>query len=417
MILKTGGEYKPDFPKAPHFNSIRLAWQENGKSIRAIYSKRGYKELFVKKINLLSQEVTQLYHEKSATNIAFKQVSTTLLDSLGIIILSSEQSGWNQLYLLDWNTGDFQPLTTGEFVVKNILHVNRESQDVFFTASGMENSRNPYHNYLYKINLNKRQIQPLTPEEGHHNIRFSPNGKYFMDDNSSAHKPTNSLLRSTEDGSILLEVSTADLTDLYNLGWKPPEIFVTKSYDDSTNIYAALWKPSNFDSKKKYPIIDFSYTGPHTFVFQNTINRAISSTCQSLAELGFIVIRIDSEGGSGRSKAFQNYSYKNLGGNLKGHVLAINHLARKYSWIDSRRVGIFGHSAGGYDAAHGLLAYPDFYKAGVASSADHDHRMEKAWWPEMYMGWPVDSAYHVQSNVTMAQNLKGKLIDHSCRYR
>jgi dipeptidyl-peptidase-4 len=131
---------------------------------------------------------------------------------------------------------------------------------------------------------------------------------------------------------------------------------------------------------------------------------------QSYAELGFIALVVDGLGSSGRSKSFHNYSYKNLGGNLEDHVLAIRELGKRYQWIDTSRVGIFGHSAGGYDAAHALLAYPDFYKVGVASSADHDHRMEKAWWPEMYMGWPVDSAYHLQSNITMAGNLKGKLL-------
>jgi dipeptidyl aminopeptidase/acylaminoacyl peptidase len=145
-------------------------------------------------------------------------------------------------------------------------------------------------------------------------------------------------------------------------------------------------------------------------MFPKDFRRVVSLENQAIAELGFIVIMVDGLGSSGRSKAFHDYSYKNMGRNLADHVLAIKQLAKKYDWIDADRVGIFGHSAGGYDAGHAVLQYPDFYKVAVASSADHDHRMEKAWWPEMYMGWPVDTAYHNQSNITMAPNLKGKLL-------
>ncbi|MBV1888484.1 MAG: S9 family peptidase, partial [Urechidicola sp.] len=163
-----------------------------------------------------------------------------------------------------------------------------------------------------------------------------------------------------------------------------------------------------FDASKKYPIIDATYTGPHTQRFPKSFNWSFYN--QSLAELGFIVVQMDGLGTSGRSKEFLNHSYKNMGNNLEDHVLAIKHLAEEYSYIDIDKVGIFGHSAGGFDTGHALLAFPDFYKVGVASSADHDFRMEKAWWPEMYMGWPVDESYEAVSNITMAPNLKGKLL-------
>jgi dipeptidyl-peptidase-4 len=217
---------------------------------------------------------------------------------------------------------------------------------------------------------------------------------------------TTTVLRKAATGEIVAEIGSADVSGID--GWKPPEIFSALAHDGKTAIYGALWKPGNFDPSKKYPIIDNSYTGPHTQVFPRDFRQAFSN--QSLAELGFIVMRVDGLGSSGRSKEFHNYSYKNLGGNLEDHVGAIQQLGKRFEWIDTTRVGIFGHSAGGYDAGHAVLAYPEFYKVAVASSADHDHRMEKAWWPEMYMGWPVDSAYHLQSNITMAGNLKGKLL-------
>ena len=191
-------------------------------------------------------------------------------------------------------------------------------------------------------------------------------------------------------------------------GWQPPEVFTVTARDGKTTLYGALWKPTNFDPSNSYPIIENSYTGPHTQVFPRDFRRAFNN--QSLAELGFVVMQVDGLGSSGRSKAFHNYSYKNLGGNLADHIGAISQLGKRFTWLDTTRVGIYGHSAGGYDAGHAVLAYPDVYKVAVASSADHDHRMEKAWWPEMYMGWPVDSAYHLQSNITMAANLKGKLL-------
>ncbi len=183
--------------------------------------------------------------------------------------------------------------------------------------------------------------------------------------------------------------------------WKSP---------DGRIFQGVLYKPENFDPAKKYPVIDASYTGPHTYMYPRNFGTALTRNNQPLAELGFIVVAIDGLGTAWRSKAFHNVSYKNMGKNLTDHVLAIKELAKKYSWVDADRVGIFGHSAGGYDAGHALHEFPDFYKVGVASSADHDFRMEQDWWPEMYMGWPVDSTYNTVSNITMAGNLKGKLL-------
>ena len=207
-----------------------------------------------------------------------------------------------------------------------------------------------------------------------------------------------------------MEISKADITDLVAMKWSPPQSFTAVGKDEKSTIYGLLWKPTNFDPSKKYPIIDHSYTGPHGQIVPRTFSRAIGINNQALAELGFIVMMVDGLGTAGRSKEFHNYSYKKMGYNLEDHVRAILQLSKTYNWIDTTRVGIFGHSAGGYDAGHAMLQYPDFYKVAVASSADHDFRMEKAWWPEMYMGWPVDSTYQQQSNITMAERLKGKLL-------
>lgn len=253
-------------------------------------------------------------------------------------------------------------------------------------------------------------MQPLTPETGNHQIDFSPDGRYFIDEYSSYEQPPVFTLRDAATGTIKSELTKTDVAGLQEMGWSPPEAFEAVARDHNTTIYGAIWKPTNFDPTKKYPIIDHSYTGPHTQVFPRRFEQVLYGNLQDLAELGFVVVRIDGMGTYGRSKAFHDVSYKNMGQNLLDHVLAIRQLGERFAWADTSRVGIFGHSAGGYDAGHAVLQYPDFYKVAVASSADHDFRMEKAWWPEMYMGWPVDSTYHQVSNITMAGNLKGKLL-------
>jgi len=215
-------------------------------------------------------------------------------------------------------------------------------------------------------------------------------------------------LRSAKNGKILTQLTKADVSKKTQKGWKAPEVFELTAKDGKTTIYGAIWKPTNFDPSKKYPIIDAVYTGPHTQRFPKSFDVAFSN--QSLAELGFIVLTVDGLGTSGRSKAFLNHSYKNMGNNLEDHVLAIKYLGKKFSYIDTEKVGIFGHSAGGFDTGRAMLAFPEVFKVGVASAADHDFRMEKAWWPEMYMGWPVDESYHEVSNITNAKNLKGKLL-------
>jgi dipeptidyl aminopeptidase/acylaminoacyl peptidase len=263
---------------------------------------------------------------------------------------------------------------------------------------------------VYRLSIDKKEIKQLTPENLHHDVNFEPGGKYFIDNYSSAQIPTTSVLREAKTGKALLEISKADISELIAMNWTAPETFTVIARDGKTEIYGAIWRPTTFDPNKKYPVIDHSYTGQHTQMFPRNFSRVLSVNNQALAELGFVVVMVDGLGSAGRSKAFHDVSYKNMGLSLTDHMLAIKQMADKYTWIDAERVGIFGHSAGGYDAGHALLQFPDFYKVGVASSADHDHRMEKAWWPEMYMGWPVDTAYHNQSNITMAGNLKGKLL-------
>ncbi|HEU4858685.1 MAG TPA: prolyl oligopeptidase family serine peptidase, partial [Chitinophagaceae bacterium] len=388
-------------------NQASFEWSKEPGIIYCENQVRGYQQTDLYRLDLNKKTNELLYSETSKTNI--DGYSSEIFEKPGKIILLSEKDGWRQLYTLELKTRSLTSLTRGAYYINNFL-LDEKTKTIFFTASGKENGRNPYYQHLYKTGMDGKGFALLTPENANHDITVSPDGKYFIDNISAPDQPTRTLLRETATGKILRELAKADIEGLLALGYKYPETFTATARDDSTIIYGAIWKPTNFDPQKKYPVIDQSYTGPHTYMFPRTFAAAINRGNQSLAELGFIVVAIDGMGTANRSKAFHNMSYKNMGKNLVDHIIAIKELAKKYSWIDINRVGIFGHSAGGFDAGHAVLEFPDFYKVAVASSADHDFRMEKDWWPEMYMGWPVDSTYHLVSNITMAGNLKGKLL-------
>lgn len=402
--VESGKEIKPNLPRSTHINSTDVTWSKNSDLVFLESTSRGFQNKSIHTLDLKTEKLEQLYTESSKTNI--DNFVYELAEDSGLLFFLSEKSGWRQLYSLDLKTKKENALTSGSYYINSIERIDEKEKTIYFLASAKEKGRNPYYQNLYSISFQGKNLKLLTPEDRHHQISFSPDGKYFVDNFSTVNIPTITVLRKSSDGKILSELGRADVSQLKN--WEAPEIFTATARDGKTLIYGALWKPTNFDSSKKYPVIEMSYTGPHTQVFPKSFVQALS--WQSYAELDFVVVVVDGLGSSGRSKKFHDYSYKNLGGGLEDHILAIQQLGQKYNWVDTSRVGIFGHSAGGYDAGRAVLAYPDFYKVAVASAADHDHRMEKAWWPEMYMGWPVDSAYHLQSNITNASNLKGKLL-------
>ncbi len=403
--ITTKKEVKTNLPEFTSLNRLSIRWSNKSGVLYANYLERGYKKGYVKLVDLNTNTERTLITETSVTNIdnfTFK----TFEDKERIIFLS-ERSGWRQLYNLDLNNFKISPLTTGEYYINDISFMDKSSGDVYFLASGKESGNNLYHQQLYKVTLDGK-LTLLTPENTHHNVSFSKDGKYFTDNYSTVNIPTKTVLRASKTGKILAQLTQADVSQVTSKGWNSPEVFHLIAKDEKTTIYGAIWKPTNFDASKSYPIIDATYTGPHTQRFPKSFDVAFSN--QALAELGFIVMQVDGLGTSGRSKVFHDHSYKNMENNLVDHVLAIKYLGSIYNWIDTERVGIFGHSAGGYDTGRAMVGFPDFYKVGVASSADHDFRMEKAWWPEMYQGWPIDDTYEKVSNITNAKNLKGKLL-------
>ncbi len=404
--VATGEETRKD--EFRNVNTARCVWAKEPGILLIQNGKRGYQQIDMYQYDVNTKMQTLLYSEKSTTNI--DNFSWRAMNDGEKMLLTSEKDGWKQLYLLDTKDKSVKPVTNGSYYVNGISFVDDKTKSILFTAQGKEDGRNPYYQHLYSINADGSATTLLTPENANHEISVSPDGKYFVDNISTLDQPTRTVLRETSAGKIVAELSKAIVDDLLKMNFKFPQAFTAIGRDDTTTIYGAIWKPSNFDHTKKYPVIDQSYTGPHTNMFPRSFSAALGRNNQAIAELGFIVVTIDGMGTAGRSKAFHNVSYKNMGKNLTDHVLAIRELGKRYTWIDTTKVGIFGHSAGGYDAGHAMLEFPNFYKVAVASSADHDFRMEKDWWPEMYMGWPVDSSYHYASNITMAKNLKGKLL-------
>lgn len=394
---------------APHFIGIQLRWSEDSQSLSGFHFPRGYKEFHLLEVGAETLAIRKIYTETSPTHINRENIFRKLRNDQ--FILGSEKSGWNQLYLMDWKTGkEIQPITTGEYVVNKLSYLDEVNGILYFEASGKEPGRNPYFNHLYRVKLDGTDLQLLTPEDAFHEISISPNGRFAVDNFSKVNQPTQSVLLDLSGGKQLAKISQTDISNLTRKGYQFPVPFTAIAKDQKTEIHAVYFLPTTFDPKKKYPIIDYTYTGPHTSTVPKTFKAGLMGHQQPMAELGFVVVTVDGLGGFGRSKAFADVSYRNLGDGTTDHVLAITQLASKNRFLDITRVGIFGHSAGGYDAARAMLLHPDFYKVGVASAGDHDFRMEKAWWPEMYMGYPVEDYYHEQSNITNASKLKGHLL-------
>ncbi len=427
--VETKSNVKADLePLKDLWSGFAPDWTENSKTFYFAQMARYYKAIDLYFIGSETGAVRNVIHEDANTMIEYQMVGCKLINNGEKVVWMSERDGWSHLYLYDGKTGELiNQVTKGEFVVRAINYIDEKNEIIYFTAGGVEKGRDPYFKHLYKINYDGTGMTLLTPEDAEHEIQFSPDYKYFIDNYSRVDLKPKAVLRRLSDGKIITELQESNIDKLLATGWKYPERFTVKARDGKTDIYGVLQYPSTFDPNKKYPVIDNSYSGPQAVNVPKSFRRGIWNDWTPLAEVGFLVMRIDGMGTAMRSKAFHNVSYKNLGDiGAPDHITGIRQLAEKYDYIDTSKVGIFGFSAGGYDAAHAILMYPDFYKVAVAAAGNHDHRMAKAWWPEQYMGEPGDH-YIEQSNLTIAKNLKGKLmlvhgdmdnnVNPACTYR
>ncbi len=386
-------------------------WSKDNSSLYLSYFDRGYGALNRYFISTETGKVITEIREESKTMIETQLAFSRVLDNSKRMIMSSESSGYNQLYLYNTETGkEINAITKGDFVVKQIAHIDEKAETIWFVACGKEEG-DPYYQYLYKVKFDGSGLKLLTPEYAEHETSISPDQKVFVDNYSRCDMPTKSVLRSMKTGKIISQLQECDASALLATGWDYPEPFVTKARDGKTDIYGLMFKPSDFDPNKKYQVIDGTYSGPQAVRTPKSFRRVFCNEDVPLAELGFIVITIDGMGSAMRSKAFHDVSWENLGDiGAPDHIAGIRQLAEKYPWIDlSNGAGIYGHSAGGYDAAHAILAHPDFYTVAVGSAGNHDQRMAKVWWPEQYQG-KLGKQYEEQSNVTLAKNLKGHLM-------
>ena len=389
----------PGFEWFPDSKTIFYeAWErgEKGIELRTVDSETGEQEVAVR--------------EKSDRYVDPGQTFFRFLHDSAEVLWSSERDGWNHLYLYDRKTGALKnQVTHGPWVVRQISGIDEKSRRVYFLANGREKDEDPYQTHLYSIGLDGNNLMMLTPANANHAVSLSPDRFCFVDNFSRPDLPGEAVLRNAKDGSQIRVLEQTDASELLKTNWKPPEAFHGKAKDGTTDLYGLIWRPSSFDPAKKYPIIEMVYTGPQAFFVPKTFGAAVRGL-QSTAELGFIVVMVDGRGTTGRSRAFHEYSYRNLGGAFEDHVAMIQQMAAQYPYMDATRVGIFGTSAGAYGAAHAMLVFPDFYKVGVAISGDHDARLDKAWWNELYQGFPVGPDYAEQSNVTMADRLQGHLL-------
>jgi dipeptidyl-peptidase-4 len=407
--LESGQKTILSYLKSPHFMPAQLRWDSKGDAVYGIYYHRGFKRFDIIEVDVFSWKMRVVHTEEQDTHIDYQHFFRKVGEDR--FLLGSEKSGWRHLYLYDWQSGrQLQQITSGEYPVTDVVHVDSDRGLVYLMASGKERGRNPYYPHLYKVNMDGSGLKLLTEENAYHEVSLSPDSRYFVTNFSTIEQPTQSEVRLLEDGARWMRVSEADASRVFSRGYISPREFTAMGKDDETQLFGIYHIPSDFDPAKKYPVVNYSYTGPHTAIAPKTFKGALLGLQQSFAELGFVVVTVDGLGTAGRSKKFQDASYRNLGDGTTDHVLAIRQLAAKHTFLDLDRVGIFGHSAGGYDAARAMLLHPDFFKVGVSSAGNHDQRMEKAWWPEMYMGYPVGDFYEDQSNVRNAGNLTGRLL-------
>ena len=386
-------------------------WYENSNAMYFTQQTRGYKygklieaDAETGKSRVVISEYDDMFFDRSV-------IEAHPVHNGEEIIWHSERDGWHHLYLYDGKTGKLKnQITAGEWLVRSVVRVDEKKRQIFFMGAGREAGSDPYYTYLYKINFDGSGLQLLTPETATHDVTLSPDGRCFIDTYSRVDLAPVTILRRASDGNNILDLEKADIDDLIDYGYKYPEAFKVKARDGKTDVYGVLYRPINFDPSKKYPIVEYTYSGPHSFYSPKSF-WAYRSRLHSVAQLGFIVVQMDGMGTGKRSRAFHEVSYRNLqDGGLEDHITGIRQLAEKYPYMDVNRVGIFGYSAGGYDAVNALLRYPDFYKVGMSASGNHDHRMDKADWNEMWMDFPVGQHYIDNSNITRAHMLKGKLL-------
>ncbi len=393
-----------------------LHWERDGRHFAFSQEDRGHQRYRIIEVDCQTGAVRNLVDDKTDTfiwtahteNLGLSLVNW--LEKTDEMIYVSERSGWRHLYLVDVKEGRLKnPITLGPYVVRAIDSVDEDNRQVCFEACGRNADEDPYFIHYYRVNFDGTGLVCLTEGNGNHGIQYSPDRKVLIDTYSRVDMPPVHELRRASDGRRICRLEEADITELKATGWQPPEVFVAKGRDGLTDIWGILCRPKDLDANKKYPVIEQIYAGPQS----SYVPKSFSGTRRfsSLTDLGFIVVQMDGMGTANRSKAFHDVCWHNLkDAGFPDRIGWHKAAAAKYPYYDITRVGVFGTSAGGQNAAGALLFHPDFYKAAVANSGCHDNRMDKASWNEQWMGYPVGPQYSECSNIDNASKLEGHLM-------
>jgi len=409
------GQNKPVKVNAPlidFFGAPQLHWHHNN-SRYFTYEKveRGHQRFRVIEVDATTGDTRSIIDEQTKTFIYESRLYTHYLPETDELLMTSEKDGWQHIYLMDLLTGrEKQQVTKGEWIVRNIDSVDTKKREIWFSASGMNPGEDPYYIHYYRIGFDGQHLTGLTPVKANHIVTFSPDKKYYIDAYSEINVPTITELHRTADGKKVMDLERADASLYIAAGFRFPEPFHAKGRDGVSDIWGVIVRPANFDSTRSYPVIENIYAGPQdAFVPKDFTSRY--GEMQSIAQMGFIVVQIDGMGTANRSKAFHDVCWKNLAdAGFPDRILWMKALAARYPYVDISRVGLYGTSAGGQNSLGGLLFHGDFYKAAVSSCGCHDNRIDKQWWNEQWMGYPVGKHYDDQSNVTNAPKLRGDLL-------
>jgi dipeptidyl aminopeptidase/acylaminoacyl peptidase len=397
-----------------------IVWRRDSRAFTFEYNERGHQVYRIVEVDGATGAARAVIDEKSVAFIDYRRANGTLSDSgrtyrLDLadgaeILWMSERDGWAHLYLYDGATGRVKnQITRGSWLVRSVVRVDEAQRRIWFMAGGINPAQDPYFAQFYRINFDGTGLTPLTEADGDHRVSVSPDSRFYVDTWSRVDLAPVSQLRRMSDGRVVLDLERADLEPLLATGWRAPEVFTAKGRDGATDIWGIAIRPTRFDPARKYPVIENIYAGPQGSFVPKTFSSYYGM--QALADLGFIVVQIDGMGTANRSKAFHDVAWKNLGdAGFPDRILWHQALAKKYPWYDVTRVGIYGGSAGGQNSLGGLLFHPEFYKAAVSFAGCHDNRMDKMWWNEQWMGWPIGPEYAAASNVVNAGKLQGRLL-------
>ena len=403
-----------------------VQWADDAKTLAFVSSSRDHKRADVRLADAATGAVRDVFYEEAQTYFesGYNTINWRYLSARNEILWFSERSNWGHLYLYDATSGKLKhPVTGGDWNVSRLVRVDAAKGELVIEGVGREKGWDPYYSAVYRVGLDGKDLRLLTPEESNHAATVSADGRYFVDIYSTPQTPPVVMLRDSE-GKRVAEIAKADITRLQATGWRAPENFTVKARAGKTDLYGLMFKPANFDPSKKYPIIDYIYPGPQT----GSIGARVFATGGSdaarlaaaranhaaLADLGFIVVELDGMGTPFRSKRFHDAYYRNMSDDtIPDQVTAIQQLAAKYAWIDGARVGVWGHSGGGYATAEAMFRYPDFFKVGWSESGNHDNRIYEDDWAEKVIGLEDaanKAAYDDQATPALASHLKGKLM-------